>query len=781
MVNVTRQLDRTEIEDNMPDQELRYQDCYFIREGDIVTLGNSRIERAWRVEPDGGLATFRILDKRTGRNWAADGVWESMLTTECGGLWFLSGMGTAEVSCQTKESIVSETSLRASFHMAENGLSVSKVFDIYPDSPAIRAFVTVTSDTNRSNLDYSHIEYLALGLSDTHSTAVELHDLTDVTNHLATVRELDDLAELRRAVGNYLFVEKPDGQGIFAYKESPVPNSQLYPLYYDFEVDAEGLSCVGAGFHNLPAGQMRRTYAFAIGVYTGGSDGGILALKEYQQARYKLVPERDHVISANSWGDFSVNINEANMLAEVEAAAEMGVTSIAVDAGWTRYVMGGDPNPETFPNGFGPLTARARELGVTLELWMVPNRLNDQLDILKEHPDWIARTNDHTPCDTWPTYWGNTLVGIELFNPDCFKWMKDYFLSFYDSGFHRFKIDTYQCNGYDTLKGDLYDHYEALRRLMHELADERPGLTFTQDSTRTNRPIYDYYMDYGIIFLENRYEARSPEANGRYHPWKTLQNLWQIAPYIPPQKINMEMINDQDGYTPDYLLATVMMANPLLWESLARVTEESRKAMKTAIARYKEHQAAIYSGNIFPIGDMPDGASWTGFQSHDPRTVCGYLIAYREDNPGGSYRFYPKFLAGPTRFESVTDDAPALMWESSDQGIEVALPAERSFRLYRYRLLTDQFHRAALSSRLPSGSRSRCPWPCRCRSCRSAFHPASLFGWSASCRPRPRRGSSAGPWACRRTRARASSLYPSRLWCRCVRPSSIWYPRRASA
>ena len=669
----------------MPDHELRYQDCYFTREGDIVTLGNSRIERAWKVGQYDGLTTMACIDKTVGREWAGDESLESMITDDSGHPLFLSDLTQFEdVRCEIKHSVVSETSLRVRFCLAAGGLKITKVFDIYPDAPAIRAFIEVTSDIDRSNLDYSHIEYLALDLSEAHATAVELHDLTDMTNHLATVRELDDLTELRRAVGNYLFVEKPDGQGIFAYKESPVPNSQLYPVYYDFEVDGEGISCVGAGVHNLPAGQTRRTYAFAIGVYSGGRDGGIPALKEYQQARYKLVSERDYVIAANSWGDFSTNIDEAKMIAEVDAAAEMGVDSVAVDAGWTQHIMGGDPHPETFPNGFRPLTARARELGITLELWTVPNRLNQKLDILREHPDWIARTNNHTPCDLWPTYWGNMLIGVDLCHPDCFKWMKDYYLRFYDQGFHRFKIDTYQCDGYDTLKGDLYDHYEALRRLMHELMEERPGVTFTQDSTRTNRPIYDFYMDYGIIFLENRYENRPPDANGRYYPWKTLQNLWKIAPYIPPQKINMEMINDQEGYSPEYIFATVMMANPLLWESLARVTPESRAVMKSVISLYKQHRHAIYSGCIFPIGDMPNGASWTGFQSHDPKTGSGYLIAYREDNPDGEHRFHPKFLTVPTRFESVTDDAPALTWTSPEEGTEVCLPTERSFRLYRY-------------------------------------------------------------------------------------------------
>jgi hypothetical protein len=106
--------------------------------------------------------------------------------------------------------------------------------------------------------------------------------------------------------------------------------------------------------------------------------------------------------------------------------------------------------------------------------------------------------------------------------------------------------------------------------------------------------------------------------------------------------------------------------------------------MKTAIAHYKQHQAAIYSGHIFPIGEMPDGATWTGFQSHSPKTGGGYLIAYREDNPNESYRFYPKFLTQPTRFENVTDDAPAITCEQPAEGIEVTLPGERTFRLYRY-------------------------------------------------------------------------------------------------
>lgn len=665
----------------MDPTELRYHDCLFSREADLVTLGNSRIERQWQISPY-GLVTVRFLDKRTGRDWAGGKSLESVLTIESGSIC-LSEMTVSEISADVVKTPISETCLRVRFTLVSDKLTVWKSFDIFPNTPAIRAFIEVQSGIDRSNLDYTQVEALSLNVSEARALAIELHDLTDATNHLVTAREAD-LTEQRRLVGNILFLENNSGEGVFAYKESPVPNSQLYHLYYDFEASERDLAGVGAGFHNLPAGQTRRTYAFTIGIYSGGHDCGILALKEYQKARYKLVPSRDYVVSSNSWGAFSVNIDEAKMLAEVEAAAEIGVTSVAVDAGWTRHVMGGDPDPEKFPHGFEPLIARAKELGVKLELWMVPNRLHDQLDVIKEHPDWVAKTNNLVPCDILHTYFDSLLLGIELCDPDCFQWMKSYFLKFYDMGFERFKIDTFQCDGYDTLFGDLHDHYEALRRLMEELVVERPGLTFTQDSTRTNRPIYDFYMDYGLIFLENRYMLRPPEHNGRYHPWKTLRNLWQIAPYIPPQKLNMEIINDQEGYSPEYLLATVMMANPLLWESLAAITMESKVALKAAIARYKQHQEAIYSSHIIPIGDMPDGASWTGFQSHNLQTQSGYLIAYREDNPHESHRFYPKFLTQPTRFESVTDDSPAISCERPGDGIEITLSAMRSFRLYKY-------------------------------------------------------------------------------------------------
>ena len=289
--------------------EKQFKDCYFRQEGDVIVLGNSRIERAWTIQTK-DLSTIRFLDKRTGRDWAKGQSPESAMTTQ-DGLMFLDIVES--VTAEIVESSISEPCLQVRF----KGPQWAKCFELFPETPAIRAWLELLLDWDfdLSNLGYTQVEALSLDLKDAKVTAVELHDLTDATNHLATVGKAGPLGRL---VGNHVFIETPNGEGVFAYKESPVPNSQLYPVYYDFQATEYGIACIGAGFHNLPVGETRRTYAFTIGVYSGGLDGGILALKEYQAARYKLVPERDYIIAANSWGDFHTDINEAVILGEIE-------------------------------------------------------------------------------------------------------------------------------------------------------------------------------------------------------------------------------------------------------------------------------------------------------------------------------------------------------------------------------------------------------------------------------------------------------------------------------
>jgi len=211
----------------MADQEVRFQDCYFSRSGELITLGNSRIERSWTISP-AGLRTVRMLDKLSGRDWALSHSRESVITTESGLLELAAPeFELIGANAWVEANPISNTYLRAQLHLlGPKGLQVEKHFYLFPGVPAIRAQLALTSPQDISNLSYTQVEALGLALSGARATGVELHDLTDITNTLASVREFD-LGEMRRLVGNIAFLETDGGDGIFAWKESPVPNAQL--------------------------------------------------------------------------------------------------------------------------------------------------------------------------------------------------------------------------------------------------------------------------------------------------------------------------------------------------------------------------------------------------------------------------------------------------------------------------------------------------------------------------------------------------------------------------
>lgn len=62
---------------------------------------------------------------------------------------------------------------------------------------------------------------------------------------------------------------------------------------------------------------------------------------------------------------------------------------------------------------------------------------------------------------------------------------------------------------------------------------------------------------------------------------------------------------------------------------LTGLCEESKEVLKIMIAEYRKIQKEILSGFILPIGQEPNGTTWTGFQSiqSDNR---GYIIIFRE-------------------------------------------------------------------------------------------------------------------------------------------------------
>ncbi len=75
--------------------------------------------------------------------------------------------------------------------------------------------------------------------------------------------------------------------------------------------------------------------------------------------------------------------------------------------------------------------------------------------------------------------------------------------------------------------------------------------------------------------------------------------------------------NDPFGpanYSFEYLFAITMAGQPLAWMEGTNLPQEAL-LLREQVEKYRGFQHDFHQGIILPVGDMPDGRSWTGFQS----------------------------------------------------------------------------------------------------------------------------------------------------------------------
>ncbi len=563
----------------------------------------------------------------------------------------------------------------------KSGLRIEKHIFIYDDAPAIRIYDVFTTDKNLSGLYNSDLLNVQFK-KPSPGKCVEYFTCTDQSNY----RLLERMAGHKNRGGFFIAGD------LFLYKEGPMPDSQPIKGEYDFICGKDGrtVSAAGLGFDKIRKGEKRRANGIVIGL-TGGKH--LSGLKKYQEARYKIDHENDIEYLANSWPAFHLDVTEKKILKEIEIAAECGIRTVFIDDGWFETFMG-EVDRRKFPCGFDRISRLARSKGINVGLWMNPlgldvrDRNAKEWDGAEAHDtfvegnkwNWVARSNDFRYAEAVGSEGVRAYCAMDLMNAGYFKHIKGKIVSLYRKhGIRRFKFDLYQLHVFDTLLGDQHQHYEKYREFLESLKKDIPDLVISMDITRRNRPCFDFGMDFGRLFMENR--GRSLKDHRYYHPWISLRNLWYTAKYFPVQKMELEMMPQIEDYPIEYVLGTTIFANPLYWGSLAELPAGKVKAMRTFIDLLKPHKAEIMKGMIFPVGEMPEKGNWSGFISVTGRSK-GYLGVYRNGAAGSKYMMSTGLLeAGKYLLEDVFDAGSTCTMDSNR--LEFKIGEKFGFKLYR--------------------------------------------------------------------------------------------------
>ncbi|MBN1640325.1 MAG: alpha-galactosidase [Anaerolineae bacterium] len=648
--------------------------CRARREGELLVLENDRIKRTF-LWNDGHLIGQEVVDLVGGHAWTLTGAAPDVDLSGAaapapgeGALALLDRPATAYTPAHLQVDVTARL----------GALHVRRRFRIYPGCPAMACDLHLRGEGTDLWGGETTLDRLCLPQPHLRLDCVRFYDVTDRRNTLVTRQAALPYRHEGRLAGNLLLIRDPAaGQGLFLLKEAPCSDVQLAWPGYDFAHRIGEIRVAGVGLvpTDLDAEAWMRGYGSVLGVApctTGTDDPGaelglLAALRTYQRQIRTHAPDRDEMVLLNTWGDRGqdTRIGADFALAELERGARLGISHFQLDDGWqagrtsNSAFAGGSlsgiwddagfwsPHPARFPEGLGPVAARARALGIELCVWFNPSADDS-------YAHWKADAD--------------VLIGL-----------------YRAHGIRTYKID-----------GILLPDKRADRNLraMFErvMAATEGQAVFNLDVTAGRRWGYHYGNAYGNIFLENRYTDWS-----NYYPHWTLRNLWMLSPYVPAQNLQIEFLNkwrNADRYPAgdplaparvpfDYCFAVTMAAQPLAWFEATGLPEEAF-AIAPLVRTYRAHQARLHEGLILPVGEEPSGFSWTGFQSL--RGDAGYLIVYREWTERAHARLRLWGLAGrqveATCVAGYGRDFTAQV--GADGELEVHLPAPFTFALYAY-------------------------------------------------------------------------------------------------
>ena len=462
---------------------------------------------------------------------------------------------------------------------------------------------------------------------------VTLQDQTDAHDNLAAERRWHLTPAARPQLRTCLvaFEDPLTRAGIIFVRHAPLPHVRPVAMAADIQVNDHELRFVGHG-----CGDTGQGYAWTTLVYDQGAWGRAAVLHRWQRCLRAYDPARDGRLLSNTWGDRNRDgrINEAFIAREIAAGAALGVDICQIDDGWQRGITANSvdsakggvwlgfwaadaqfwaAHPQRFAAGLAPTAAAASATGVGLGLWFAPDSADD-------FANW--RRDADAVLDLHRTH-----------------------------RVRHIKIDG--------VKAHTKLAEDNLRRFFHAVLRESAGaVVFDLDITAEVRPGYFGAIEVGPLFVENRYTDWH-----RYWPHHTLRNLWQLAWYVPPQRLRMEVLNPQRhtelyagdplapaAYPLDYALATVLVAEPLGWFEVSSLPPAMVMACAALLKVWKQYRAELHGGTILPIGLCPDGTSWTGFCSHGAGHT--HVLAFRELHADVAYAF--ALPVGVTRGAPIT-------------------------------------------------------------------------------------------------------------------------------
>ena len=653
----------------LPKQKVSLKGAHVITKKDEVVISTGKVERTYKLTPH-GLVTTSFINKQNETEWI-----NANPRILCD--WSIDGY--VQGNLVSLNSFVSDDEkftdshicVEAEFEYSERHLMVKYIVWAYPGAEGLRTQLKLRAlpgfDGNKETFSPGITETLGLSKEIPSPKAFGYMQgiKANMDEDILTEEKLSpDTKVVDWASG---LVMSSDNQGVILVKESNKSTSLLEKWDVatgSFLLNGQTVQVTGTGMfpENLKEDEYLSCWANWVILYEGDADDALLSLKKFDRRRYPVHPDRDIFMMANTWGTEDMRpgclyaAREENVLKELESVADLGIDILQIDDGWQttewlpakhskdhehKDVIG---DYDVYPEEWGKVREKANELNVKLGLWAA----------------WTA------PLDK-------------------LQWNYD------RGGFSAFKLDFANLNTIerrDELMGKAREliKYSAYNTCVNWDITEIPP-----------RAGYFYGREYGNVYLENR-KVTTARPPVQYIPYKVLRDAWLLSKYVNLNKFQVTVQNidmtkdptktDAQLHNHPYVVAIALMSSPIFFQETHYYSDEARKQIKPLLSVYKKHREEMYAGYVFPIGNVPDNKSWTGFQNHNPKTNSGYLTIFRELNNNETSRNLSLKFLGNKRIrltDLTTNLDEVLILKNGVANFTITSPA--GFKYYKYDVL----------------------------------------------------------------------------------------------
>ncbi|MBN8424958.1 alpha-galactosidase [Microbacterium esteraromaticum] len=394
------------------------------------------------------------------------------------------------------------------------------------------------------------------------------------------------------------------------------------------------------------------------GIYGDGLDAAAGRMHRSLRSRPQH-PTAPRPVILNVWEAVYFDHDEHRLIELAAIAGEVGVERFVLDDGWFRgrrndHAGLGDWTHDTtvWPDGLGPLVEAVHAHGMEFGLWVEPEMVNLDSELVRAHPDWILQARSELPIV------GRHQYVLDLSRPEAYDYIKDamiQLLSDYPIDYLKWDHNRDLLEAGSSVDGTPAVHRQtaAVYRLLDELRAAHPGLEIEACASGGAR------VDLGILEHSDRvWASDNHDALDRQHIQRWTAQL------LPGELVGAHIGRDQSSTTGriqtlDFRAITALFGHFGVEWDLGAVPPQQLDELRVWIERYKRYRALVHAGTTIRIDTNDPSRLIHGVVAPDRAEALFAIVALTQAVAAPVGRYTLRGLSSSKRYRVRIVSAPA--------------------------------------------------------------------------------------------------------------------------